>query len=145
MCEQSDCYLASSGADCVSLQISRQGVFSESVLSRECIDPSPLTTDMTTIDTKTFFKPEPAPEHDALVLLSRHLAAARLSISVATLDRLTRAGELPRIKLAGKVLYRPQSLDEFARRKEGQATTVNATPHPANQYSVVRSSSKPVR
>jgi len=88
---------------------------------------------MTTIDTQTFFKPEPAPEHDAQVLLSRHLAAARLSISVATLDRLTRSGELPRIKLAGKVLYRPQSLNEFARRKEGQATTINTHPHPTKQ------------
>jgi len=67
------------------------------------------------------------------VLLSRHLAASRLSISVATLDRLTRSGELPRIKLAGKVLYRPQSLDEFARQKEGRATAINTHPHPTKQ------------
>ncbi len=73
---------------------------------------------MSTISSRSFYKSDVPPDSNAQTLLSRHDAAARLSISLATLDRLTRAGELPRIKLPGKVLYRPESLDAFARRKE---------------------------
>jgi excisionase family DNA binding protein len=86
---------------------------------------------MNTINSQTFFKTGLLPQPCAQVLLSRQEAAARLSISVATLDRLTRAGELPRVKLPGKVLYRPESLDEFARRKETSLTAADASTGPA--------------
>ncbi len=86
---------------------------------------------MNTVNSKTFYKTETLPQTTAKVLLSRHEAAARLSISVATLDRLTRAGELPRVKLPGKVLYRPESLDEFARRKETGLRAADTSTGPA--------------
>jgi hypothetical protein len=73
---------------------------------------------MDTIVSASFYKHDPPTKSNTQTLLSRHDAAARLSISLATLDRLTRAGELPRVKLSGKVLYRPESLDAFARSKE---------------------------
>lgn len=78
------------------------------------------------MNSRSFYKPDLSPESNAQTLLSRHDAAARLSISLATLDRLTRAGELPRIKLPGKVLYRPESLDAFARSKESWVANVGA-------------------
>lgn len=86
---------------------------------------------MKPIDSDTFFKSGLLQEPNSLTLLGRQQAAARLSISVATLDRLTRSGELPRVKLAGKVLYRPESLDEFARRKEAWAKAVDIRSGPA--------------
>jgi hypothetical protein len=86
---------------------------------------------MNTVDSNTFYKTATPAQPAAQVLLSRHDAAARLSISVATLDRLTRAGELPRVKLLGKVLYRPESLDEFARRKETSLTVADTSTGPA--------------
>jgi excisionase family DNA binding protein len=88
---------------------------------------------MNTVKSQTFYKTGPLPLPTAQVLLSRHEAAARLSISVATLDRLTRAGELPRVKLLGKVLYRPESLDAFARQKETSLTAADASTGPAAQ------------
>jgi hypothetical protein len=81
---------------------------------------------MSTIHSRSFYKPDLPNESNAQALLSRHDAAARLSISLATLDRLKRAGELPRVKLPGKVLYRPESLDAFARSKESWVANVNA-------------------
>jgi excisionase family DNA binding protein len=86
---------------------------------------------MNTVDSNNFYKIETSPQPTAQVLLSRREAAARLSISLATLDRLTRAGELPRVKLPGKVLYRPESLDAFARRKETGLRVADTSTGPA--------------
>lgn len=79
------------------------------------------------MNSRSFYKPDLTPEPTTQTLLSRHDAAARLSISLATLDRLTRAGELPRVKLPGKVLYRPESLDAFARAKESRVANAAVT------------------
>jgi len=80
---------------------------------------------MKVIDSRSFFQPQQPAEPNSAPLLSRHKAASSLGVSVATLDRLTRAGELPRIKLAGKVLYRPESLEAFARRREAWARSTS--------------------
>lgn len=78
------------------------------------------------MNSRSFYKPDLSSESKPQTLLSRHDAAARLSVSLATLDRLTRAGELPRVKLPGKVLYRPESLDAFARSKESWVANATA-------------------
>jgi len=78
------------------------------------------------MNSRSFYKQDLPSESKPQTLLSRHDAAVRLSISLATLDRLTRAGELPRVKLPGKVLYRPESLEAFARSKESRVANVEA-------------------
>lgn len=51
------------------------------------------------------------------ILLTKREAAAALGISPATIDRLRRAG-LPAVKLEGKVLFRPESLQKWAAENE---------------------------
>jgi len=52
--------------------------------------------------------------------LRRREAAAALGLSVSTLARLTKAGELPCVKLGRSVLYPVAMLEEFLRtRAEG--------------------------
>ncbi len=63
----------------------------------------------------------PAPPAAPLALRSRE-AAAMLGISVSSLERLTKAGELPRCKDGNKVLYRVASLDAWLARRESRAT-----------------------
>ena len=51
-------------------------------------------------------------------LVTRKDAAASLSISVDTLDRLTRKHILPCKYIGARRYYRPEDLDSFAGRKE---------------------------
>ena len=45
-------------------------------------------------------------------MLSRREAASRLGVSIRTLDRLTSEGLLASVKLGGRRLYRPETLEE---------------------------------
>jgi excisionase family DNA binding protein len=59
----------------------------------------------------SFFRQEP-PVIAPLVLRPREAAAA-LGLSVSTVERLTRAGKLPCVKLGRSVLYPVAMLEEF--------------------------------
>jgi len=69
------------------------------------------------MDSKSFYRDDGADVGDPLSLRPRQ-AAARLGISVSTLERLTRAGEIPRIKLGNSVLYRVPTLEAWLQRRE---------------------------
>ncbi len=45
-------------------------------------------------------------------------AAAMLGMSVSSLERLTKAGRIPRIKDGNKVFYRVATLDEWLAKRE---------------------------
>jgi excisionase family DNA binding protein len=63
----------------------------------------------------------PSPAIAPLALRPRD-AAAMLGISVSSLERLTKAGELPRFKDGNKVFYRVASLDAWLARREATST-----------------------
>jgi hypothetical protein len=71
------------------------------------------------ITTQTFFQGEPPSGDDALCV-RRTRAAQMLSISVSTLDRLVKAGELTCLKLPGCVLFRVDTLRAWARGRESR-------------------------
>lgn len=48
-----------------------------------------------------------------LRLLKRSLAAATLSLSVRTLDKLTQQGKIRSVQIGDRRLYRPADLDDF--------------------------------
>lgn len=53
-------------------------------------------------------------------LLTREEAAERLGISERTLDDMADAGEIKPVRIRGRVLYAPDTLDAFIRRKAGE-------------------------
>ena len=53
-------------------------------------------------------------------LLTRDEAAERLSISTRTLDDMADAGEIQPVRIRGRVLYSPATLDAYIRRKAGE-------------------------
>ena len=77
------------------------------------------------MDSKSFYRDDGTDTADPLSLRPRQ-AAARLGISVSTLERLTRAGEIPRIKLSNCVLYRIPTLDAWLRSREQFADGMSA-------------------
>ena len=60
---------------------------------------------------------KPSPMTKPLSLRSRE-AAAMLGISVSSLERLSKAGEIPRFKDGNKVFYRVATLDAWLARRE---------------------------
>lgn len=71
------------------------------------------------MDSKAIYRSEgrvPVPR----ITLRPQEAADALGVSISTLERLTKAGELRRFKEGGVVLYRVASLDEWAARRESQ-------------------------
>ena len=50
-------------------------------------------------------------------LLPRDDAADRLGISTRTLDTLEAAGEIQAVRIRGRVLYHPDTLNSFVRRR----------------------------
>jgi excisionase family DNA binding protein len=56
------------------------------------------------------------------LLLRSHEAAECLAISTATLERWTRSGELPCLRLGRSVRYSVESLREWIKKKETQAS-----------------------
>jgi len=53
-------------------------------------------------------------------LLTREEAAERLSISVRTLDDMAEAGEIQPVRIRGRVLYAPETLDAYIRARAGE-------------------------
>jgi excisionase family DNA binding protein len=53
-------------------------------------------------------------------LLTRGEAAERLGISERTLDDMADAGEIQPVRIRGRVLYSPDTLDAFVRRRAGE-------------------------
>lgn len=55
-------------------------------------------------------------------LLTREEAAERLRISTRTLDDMEAAGEIQAVRVRGRVLYHPETLEAFIRRcsREGR-------------------------
>lgn len=53
-------------------------------------------------------------------------AADALGVSLSTLERLTKAGEIPRFKEGNVVLYRVVSLDAWAARREADQRSESA-------------------
>jgi excisionase family DNA binding protein len=72
------------------------------------------------MDSKTIYNREgssPVPR----ITLRPQEAADALGISVSTLERLTKAGEIPRFKEGNVVHYRVASLEAWAARREAIA------------------------
>lgn len=62
-------------------------------------------------------KDERPKDEAGTILWDKREAAKRLGVSVSTLDRLRNQG-LPAVKIDGKVLFRPKSLDCWAASNE---------------------------
>lgn len=73
---------------------------------------------MAVINSKTFFRDTTPPSDDEAICVRRNQAAAMLSISTTTLDRLVKAGEVPCLRLPGRVLFRPDALRDWAKQRE---------------------------
>ena len=74
---------------------------------------------MASITKQNFFQVEPLGAEEA-VCVRRTKAAQMLAISVSTLDRLVKAGELSCLKLPGCVLFRVETLRTWASRRESR-------------------------
>jgi excisionase family DNA binding protein len=60
-------------------------------------------------------------------LLSKSEAAEFLEISVSTVERWTRLGRLPVVRMGGVVRYSPDSLREWIKRKETEASEISTS------------------
>ena len=69
------------------------------------------------MDSKTFYSDDASDALAPLSLRPRE-AAERLGISVSTLERLTKAGEIPRVKFGNTVLYTVESLTKWLKSRE---------------------------
>lgn len=52
-------------------------------------------------------------DRDTAVVFNAEQAARRLAISVNSLRRLARQGDIPTVQYAGRTLFRREDLDEF--------------------------------
>jgi excisionase family DNA binding protein len=57
---------------------------------------------------------------------TRQQVCQRLQISLPTLERLIRRGELPIVKVGRRVLIRRQALDDFLRTREARVSVKEA-------------------
>jgi excisionase family DNA binding protein len=73
------------------------------------------------MDSKTFYT-DGGDDAEEPIGLRPAEAAARLGVSVTTLYRLRVAGRIPFVKLAGAVIFRVASLDQFLRESEKRET-----------------------
>lgn len=62
----------------------------------------------------------PVPPAVAPLAVRPREAARLLGISVSSLERLTRTGEIPRVKHGNKVFYRVASLEDWLARQEAR-------------------------
>jgi len=69
------------------------------------------------MDSTTFYSDD-APEAREPLGLRPRQAAKKLGISVSTLERLTKAGEIPRVKRGNTVVYRVASLEAWLKSRE---------------------------
>jgi hypothetical protein len=70
------------------------------------------------MDSKAFFKDGDGDEATRPLAVRPQQAAAMLGISVSSLERLHKAGEIPRLKHVGKVFYRVATLDAWLASRE---------------------------
>lgn len=80
---------------------------------------------MNVINSKSFYRIETAAVDAAAICVRRNKAAQMLSISVSTLDRLVKAGDIPCFKLPGGVLFRVDALRHWAHQRERHAVQRN--------------------
>ena len=69
------------------------------------------------MDSTTFYSDDASDALTPLSLRPRE-AAAMLGISVSTLERLTKAGDIPRVKFGNTVLYTVESLKRWLKSHE---------------------------
>lgn len=69
------------------------------------------------MDSQFFFRDD-APEAREPLGLRPRQAAKKLGVSVSTLERLTKAGEIPRVKRGNVVLYRVATLEAWLASRE---------------------------
>lgn len=70
------------------------------------------------MDSSRFFRPRNDDDKVAPLALRPRDAAAALGISPSTLERLTRAGEIPHVRINRLVLYRVDSLRKWLQERE---------------------------
>jgi len=80
------------------------------------------------IDSQSFFRDAPTAFDDAAICVRRNKAAKMLALSVSTLDRLVKAGDIPRFKTPNGVFFRVNTLREWARCRERQAAQETLIP-----------------
>jgi excisionase family DNA binding protein len=80
------------------------------------------------INSNNFFRSHPATADVAAICVRRNKAAQMLSISVSTLDRLVKAGDIPCFKLPGGVLFRVDALRDWAHQMELRAVQRSESP-----------------
>lgn len=69
------------------------------------------------MDSKSIYRSESSAPVPRITLRPQEAADA-LGVSLSTLERLTKAGEIPRFKEGNVVLYRVATLDAWATRRE---------------------------
>lgn len=70
------------------------------------------------MDSDTFYRVADPDEKLRPLAVRPRQAATMLGISVSSLERLNKAGEIPRIKDGNKVFYRVATLDAWLARRE---------------------------
>jgi excisionase family DNA binding protein len=71
------------------------------------------------MDSKAFFMDGDGDEATRPLAVRPQQAAAMLGISVSSLERLNKTGEIPRLKHGNKVFYRVATLDAWLASREG--------------------------
>ena len=74
------------------------------------------------MDSNSFFYSDDSPEAREPLGLRPRQAAKKIGVSITTLERLTKAGLIPRIKLPRGVIYRVAALDEYLRQAERRSS-----------------------
>lgn len=95
-----------------------------------------VTVGVATVSSKGFFRDDVTGQGIQPLSLRPREAAKALGISLSTLERLTRSGDIPSVKLNRVVLYTVATLKAWLDAK--QASTTNAisdprAPPPSNQ------------
>lgn len=75
---------------------------------------------MIQVTSQTFFKTSRTTANQEAVCVSREETARLLCISVTTLDRLAKAGDITRVKLKGRVLYRRETIEAWLKERESR-------------------------
>lgn len=70
------------------------------------------------MDSKAFFKDDDGDKDFRPLVVRPKQAAKMLGISISALERLNKAGEIPRFKHIGKVFYRVATLDAWLAKHE---------------------------
>jgi excisionase family DNA binding protein len=84
------------------------------------------------MDSKAFYRDGTSDEAIRPLAVRPQQAAEMLGISVSSLERLNKAGEISRLKHGNKVFYRVATLDAWLARHEGleKGKAADAVPSP---------------